>query len=46
MYHKSIFIHTMYKTSVKGIDDWEAILFEKCETHKQPEEGKRFGNTN
>ena len=35
MYHKSIFIYTMYKISVKGVDDWQAILFEKCETHKQ-----------
>ena len=42
MYHKSIFIYTMYKISVKGVDDWEAILFEKCETHKQHKERETF----
>ena len=26
----------------RGIDDWEATLFEKCETHKQLKERETF----
>ena len=41
MYHRSVLIHTQYiQDCHRGIFDWEVILFEKCETHKQLKENE------
>ena len=39
MYHRGVFIHTVYKTATA---DWEVTLFEKCETHKQLKKRETF----
>ena len=41
MYHKSVFIHTIYKIATKVLMI-EVLLFEKCETHKQLKERETF----
>ena len=44
MYHRSVFIHTIFK--IVDIDDWEVTLFEKCQTHKQLKEKEMFWQHN
>ena len=39
MYHRGVFIHTVYKIATA---DWEVTLFEKCETHKQLKKRETF----
>ena len=42
MYHRSVFIHTIFKIATEVLMIWEVTLFDKCETHKQLKERETF----
>ena len=46
MYHRSVFIHTMYKIATKVLVIGKSLYLRSVKRANNSKKGKRFGNTN